>query len=506
MNLGNKIVLFASSGVVLATAGAIASVYMISHENRVNELKTLMSSTIQQAETVTSNMDKLHIQGAFNTEKLNADLHSQRVGTYRDTSLYHSIPVVAGWESVNRVAGARRFKFFTPSRPDLRPRNQKNQLPAFDQIFRTFARGDNEYFAEDSATNTLILARPVKLTEGCLSCHGDPSRSLTHDGRDPLGVPMENLQAGEIKGAFILEAPMTRDAVVMASMGRISLIGSLVLVIVVIGFRFLNRRLIVQPLEGIAGELNSGSSRLGEACSQLLESSQSIASGAVEQAATIEETSASAVEINSMTQANADKAKSAARLMAEASGGVDETNRKLTEMSASMVQITESSEQIAKIMKVIDEIAFQTNVLALNAAVEAARAGQAGLGFAVVADEVRSLAEKSAQAAKDTAALIETSVSRSRQGSGRLDEMGRAIAHVTELSQSVRALIQEVEAGTEEQARGIEQISSAVQQMEIVVQTSTQKTQENEISTEGLREQSETLQAIVTRLAAMIGN
>jgi methyl-accepting chemotaxis protein/methyl-accepting chemotaxis protein-1 (serine sensor receptor) len=190
--------------------------------------------------------------------------------------------------------------------------------------------------------------------------------------------------------------------------------------------------------------------------------------------------------------------------MEQASGGVNQANRKLEEMVTSMGEITQSSDRIGKIIKVIDELAFQTNVLALNAAVEAARAGEAGLGFAVVADEVRNLAQKSAQAAKDTAALIEDSRSRSQQGSGRLQEVGNAIAHVTELADSVKALMQQVSGGTEEQARGIEQISAAVQQMEQVVQVAAQKAQENEMSTADLRQQSETLEGIVTRLTAII--
>ena len=504
MNLANKITICASAGVVLATAGAIISVYLISHSNRVNELRSLMSSTIQQAETVTANMDGLHAKGAFNTGALARSLAGLSAGDYRKSVLYRTIPVVAGWDSVRGIAQAQGFTFLTPARPDVPARNPQNHTSEFSAAFRAFAEGQAEYFAEDSATNTLILARPVRLTSGCLSCHGDPATSASHDGRDTLGLPMENMRAGDIKGAFVLKARMTRDPVVMASMERITIVGFSVLVIVVCGFQVLNRRLIVRPLHGISQELREGASRVRSAAGQLEEASQSIAAGAVEQAATVEETSASTVEINSMTQANADHAKSAAKLMEEAAGGVDQANRKLEEMAVSMGEITQSSDRIGKIIKVIDELAFQTNVLALNAAVEAARAGEAGLGFAVVADEVRSLAQKSAQAAKDTASLIEDSMSKSQQGGGRVQEVGKAIAHVTQLSDSVKALIEQVSGGTEEQARGIEQISAAVQQMEQVVQVAAQKAQENEMSTADLRRQSETLERIVTRMTGII--
>jgi hypothetical protein len=504
LNLANKITLCASGGVVLASAGAIACVYLISHGNRVNELRSLMSSTLQQAETVMANMDELHDKGAFNTGELARDLAKMGTADYQNAVLYRTIPVVAGWESVKGVAQAKGFTFLTPSRPDLQARNPKNHTEEFTDVFRAFAAGKDEYFAEDAATNSLILARPVRVTAGCLGCHGDPSTSATHDGRDPLGFAMENMHAGDVKGAFVLKVPMTRDAVVLASMGRITMVGLSVLVVVVLCFQVLNRRLIVRPLQTISQELLAGASRVRSASGQLEEASQSIAAGAVEQAATVEETSASTVEINSMTQANADNAKAAAALMEEAAGGVGQANRKLEEMVVSMREITQSSDRISKIIKVIDELAFQTNVLALNAAVEAARAGEAGLGFAVVADEVRNLAQKSAQAAKDTASLIEDSMSRSQQGGARLQEVGNAIVHITELSEGVKALIQQVSGGTEEQAKGIDQISAAVQQMEQVVQVAAQKAQENEISTADLRRQSETLEEIVGRLTAVI--
>ena len=500
MNLGTKITLCAGGGVVLATAGAIITVYSISHQNRVNELKSLMSSTIQQAETVAATMDDLHQRGAFNVVSQDAG----GSGDYRSTVLYKSIPVVAAWDSVKAVASTKGFEFLTPCRPDLQPRNPKNHTNEYDDAFQLFASGGSEYFKEDSQSNTLILARPVRLSAGCLRCHGDPASSVTHNGRDSLGQPMENMHVGDVKGAFVLKAPMTKDAVVLASLQKITVVGVIVLILVVVGFALLNRRLIVKPLETVSKELSGGSTRIRSASENLAESSQSIARGATDQAASIQETSASTEEINSMTRKNADHSRSAAEMMVEAAGSVTEANQKLEGMVTSMRNMTASSDRISKIIKVIDEIAFQTNILALNASVEAARAGEAGMGFAVVADEVRNLAQRSAQAAKDTTGLIEDSIALSNEGSERLDEVTAAVKRITELSEKVKTQIDEVSVASDEQARGIEQIAKAIQQMEQVTQRAAATSDQNAAASSELQKESQRLDGIITELTTVI--
>jgi methyl-accepting chemotaxis protein/methyl-accepting chemotaxis protein-1 (serine sensor receptor) len=170
-----------------------------------------------------------------------------------------------------------------------------------------------------------------------------------------------------------------------------------------------------------------------------------------------------------------------------------------------MQELQGSSEKISKIIKVIDEIAFQTNILALNAAVEAARAGEAGMGFAVVADEVRNLAQRSAQAAKDTASLIEDSIARSRDGKAKVDHVAAAIRGIAQDSGKIQILVDEVNMASQEQSRGIEQVTKAVTQMEQVTQRSAAGAEESASASTELTAQAESLRAIVSRLTELVG-
>lgn len=258
-------------------------------------------------------------------------------------------------------------------------------------------------------------------------------------------------------------------------------------------------------LRALAAEIAASATQVGSASTQVSSSSQALAQGSSEQAASLEETSASTEEINSMTQKNAENARAAAAETQNADELLKETNHKLQQLIESMNQINSSSERIGKIIRVIDEIAFQTNILALNAAVEAARAGEAGMGFAVVADEVRNLAQRCAQAAKDTSELIEESIASSGTGKSRLDEVAACVLKVVENSSRIRLLANEVNLGSQEQARGIEQIARAVGQMQQVTQSVAASAEEGASAGEEMSAQAITLNEAVSRLNELVG-
>ncbi len=252
-------------------------------------------------------------------------------------------------------------------------------------------------------------------------------------------------------------------------------------------------------------QLHAASEQMVSAADNVAQSSQSLAQGTTEQASSLEETATSLEQIEEMAQTNLRRVTSAAELMEKADGDVTKGSTSLAEMTESMERIEGESDKIAQIIKVIDGIAFQTNILALNAAVEAARAGEAGMGFAVVAEEVRNLAQRSAQAAKDTTGLIEQSVLSAREGAQRLERMAESFRAISSSKDMVRDVMEGINESSREEARRIEEITSAIRQIDQVVQSTAATAEESAAASEEIAGQANSLREIVERLEALVG-
>lgn len=285
------------------------------------------------------------------------------------------------------------------------------------------------------------------------------------------------------------------------------LMGIISLCVLVFGtaFAIILVRQITRPLNRAIDNLSDGSSQVASASGQVAGASQMLAEGASEQAAAIEETSSALEELTAMTKQNSGNATEADGLMKETMQTVDRVNSSMSELTKTMNDVSTASQATFKIIKTIDEIAFQTNLLALNAAVEAARAGEAGAGFAVVADEVRNLAMRAAEAAKNTADLIEGTVKRVQDSTGLLATTNEAFDELAARSAKVNQLVNEISVASAEQAQGVDQINNAVTEMDTVVQQNAATAEESASASEELSAQAEVMKSTIGELIAMVG-
>jgi len=319
-------------------------------------------------------------------------------------------------------------------------------------------------------------------------------------GQDVIAACKETADAGMVATDRIAQGAVAS----LSTASTVMIIGLVAALVIGVLAAFFITKSITGPVNRIITGLNEGSGQVASASGQVSSSSQAMAEGASQQAASIEESSSSMEEMASMTKKNAENAGTADGLMKEANHVVATANDSMGKLIHSMEDISKASDETSKIIKTIDEIAFQTNLLALNAAVEAARAGEAGAGFAVVADEVRNLAMRAAEAAKNTAELIEGTVKKVHDGSKLVSTTNEAFGQVADSSAKVGDLIAEISAASKEQSSGIDQVNIAITEMDKVVQQNAANAEESASASEEMNAQAEQLKEYVDDLVMLV--
>lgn len=335
-----------------------------------------------------------------------------------------------------------------------------------------------------------------KTDEAALLMRGDVNRAYTAFEAAVAACREYNVVAADATSSGVMATLAASNRVTLIVLGLALLFGT--------GLAILMIRSVNQVLKGISATLADGANLVAAASGQVSAASQALAEGVSEQAASLEETSSSLEEMASMTKRNAENAVNAKETAVQTRHSADAGAERMKTLLSAMGSIKSASEEITKILKNIDEIAFQTNILALNAAVEAARAGEAGAGFAVVADEVRNLAQRCAAAASETALRIEDSAKKSEQGAMISAEVARSFDEIQSKVRQLDDLVAEIASASQEQSQGISQVNIAVTQMDKVTQSNAASAEESASAAEELNSQAEALKEAVASLQRLV--
>ena len=465
-------------------------------------------SVIMAGESTREEMGAMWQMGLFTSAQLR-----DWSGRKEMDKVLSAVPVVIAWRSVMAKAADGGYQFKVPK---FEPRNPKNQPDEMESaVLKKFAASDlKEYQEIDAKTNSIRYFRPVRLTQECLLCHGDPKTSASlwgnSEGRDPTGGAMENWKVGEVHGAFeVIQSLDKADAAMAASMkSGVLLVGGMVVlaaVILYLAIHWVIVRSLVNPVKGIAAELNEGAEQVTSAASEVSSASQMLATGATEQASSLDQTATSLREVGSMARANAEKAQEVNTRSSQTCAAAKAGDKTVRQLANVMNEISESSGKVTQIIKVIEEIAFQTNLLALNAAVEAARAGEHGKGFAVVADEVRRLAIRAGKAAGETTQLIEESVTKTQEGKKVADQVSQTLTTIIRDVETVTELVGGIADASDQQNHGLDKLNVAVNKMNEVTQQNASASEEAAAASQELSSQAVSVKATVARLVEIVG-
>jgi len=482
MKLGVKLISgFAVISLIAAIIGIIGITSLRSTSNELNEIGNVNLPSVQQLLTIEAQLNGIKAcQRTLMIEALSGD---DRKGQYTNVDDARGVykDAFTKFEGIKKSSELERmWKEFVTTVGEWREANDK-----FFELSDQYEKAS----ANSSAKNELYT-KLYNLGMG----EARQKQEASIKSLDEM-IAIINTQAESVTRQAISDA--SRSNTIMAATIICGVLGAILLGIVL-------ALSITRPINRIIEGLSQGAEQVGSASEQVASSSQSLAEGASEQASSLEETSSSLEEMSGTTKQNAENAKQCNVLADVAVAGADKGTSAMEGMTMAMKEIKKSSDETAKIIKVIDEIAFQTNLLALNAAVEAARAGEAGKGFAVVAEEVRNLAMRSAEAAKNTSALIEGSQKNAENGMRSSEEVNNIISEVAVGIKKVSALAGEVTVASEEQAQGIGQVNTAVSQMDEVTQQVASNAEESSSASEELAAQAQQMQEIVGQLNMLV--
>jgi methyl-accepting chemotaxis protein len=483
MKLGVKLISgFVAIAIIAAIIGIIGISSLNSTSNELNEIGNVNLPSVQQLLTIEAELNSIKAcQRTLMIESLNGE---DRKRQYSNVDAARGVykNAFTKFEEIKKSAELEKmWKEFVTAVGEWRDANDR-----FFQLSDQYEKAP-----ANSTTKDELYAKLYNLGMGEGRTKQEAAVKYLSDM-----ISIINSQAEATTRQAVSDA--SRSNTIMAATIICGVLGAILLGIVL-------ALSITRPINRIVKALSEGAEQVGSASEQVAGASQSLAEGASEQASSLEETSSSLEEMSSMTKQNAENAKQANILAADASGAADRGSEAMNGMANAMQEIKKSSDETAKIIKVIDEIAFQTNLLALNAAVEAARAGEAGKGFAVVAEEVRNLAQRSAEAAKNTSALIEGSQKNAENGVRSTEELVGILNEITDSIKKVSALVGEVSAASDEQAQGIGQVNTAVAQMDQVTQQNASSAEESSSASEELAAQGQQMQEIVADLNRLVG-
>ena len=540
-SVGFRFALVSATTVVVLVAVLFAAYIRSDHAAVIDGEVKKARSIVLMAESVRQNMEKKWELGIFTPEIVRDMEYTSSED--RKQKMLAVVPVVAAWESAKAKAKEGGFEFRTPRQNARNPNNNPDPVEAEVLEFFKHNPSASEKFLIDDKMNAVRYFRPVRLGKVCMNCHGDPATSYEKwrrdDGRDITGFKMDGKHVGDLHGAFEIISPLDKaDAALAGSLRNALAIVIPILVAAILVTIFFVRRMVTKPLDeavqvcsniadgdlsvdidvtrkdevgmlltslkNMTGHLRNIVGQVLDNTEAISHSSQEIAAGNTslsqrteEQASSLEETASSMEEMTGTVKQNADNAAEARQLAdanrLRASSGAEVVTRTVSAMG----EINESSNKIADIITTIDGIAFQTNLLALNAAVEAARAGEQGRGFAVVASEVRSLAQRSADAAKEIKTLIEDSVGKVKIGTQLVDESGKTLEEIIEGTQKVADIVAEIAAASVEQASGIDQVNNAITQMDNMTQDNAALVEEAAASSRAMQEQANELRELM---------